>query len=101
MLASQEGATSNPANAKAAGKDPKKDAKKPAKGATVEVDRNAPKALEIEYPEVASECDYILIEKSFIGNKSGQADKAAAKRAALKSQMTDKGSAAGGAGAAS
>ena len=71
MLASQEGAASNPANAKAAGKDPKKDAKKPAKGATVEVDRNAPKPLEIEYPEISSEVDYILIEKSFVQNKSG------------------------------
>ena len=69
MLASQEGAPSA-GNAKPAGKDPKKDAKKPAKGATIEADRNAPKPLEIEYPEIASECDYLLIEKSFVQNKS-------------------------------
>ena len=69
MLASQEGAPSA-GNAKQAGKDPKKDVKKPAKGATAEVDRNAPKPLEIEYPEIASEVNYLLIEKSFVQNKT-------------------------------
>ena len=64
LLASQDGTVSQ-SNIK--GKDPKKDAKaKPAKGAAADADKNAPKPIEIEYAEIESEKDYILIEKSFI-----------------------------------
>ncbi len=35
------------------------------KGAQAEADKNAPKPIEIEYPEIDSEKDYVLVEKSF------------------------------------
>jgi hypothetical protein len=48
------------------GKDTKaKDPKAAAKGKVQEVDKNAPKQIEIEYPEAESEPDFILIEKTF------------------------------------
>lgn len=64
LLASQENVTSQ-ANIKA--KDAKaKDTKaKPKGGAAVDADKNSPKPIEIEYEEIASEKDYVLIEKSF------------------------------------
>ena len=54
------------------GKDPKaKDTKaKGGKGAAAEGDKNAPKPIEIEYPEIAAEPDFILIEKSFDQSKA-------------------------------
>jgi len=42
-----------------------KDPKAAAKGKVQEVDKNAPKQIEIEYPEAESEPDFILIEKTF------------------------------------
>ena len=43
-----------------------KDTKAKAKGgAAVDADKNSPKPIEIEYEEIASEKDYVLIEKSF------------------------------------
>ena len=42
-----------------------KDPKAAAKGKAAEVDKNAPKQIEVEYPEIESEPDFILIEKSF------------------------------------
>ena len=67
-LQSQEGGVSQ-ANMKADGKPPAKgkDAKAPPKGkAAAEVNNNAPKQVEIEYPEIENEPDFILIEKSFV-----------------------------------
>ena len=47
-------------------KDAKKDTKKPAaKGAQVEADKNNPKPIEIEYPEIESEKDYVIVERTF------------------------------------
>ena len=61
-LESQEGQISQNTKGKS---DPKKDAKgKGGKGGGAE-DKNAPKSLEIEYPEVESEPNYIIIERSF------------------------------------
>ena len=59
-------------NANLKAKDTKaKDAKgKGGKGAAAEGDKNAPKPLEIEYPEIPAEPDFILIEKSFDQGKS-------------------------------
>lgn len=54
------------------GKDAKaKDTKaKGGKGAAADSDKNAPKPIEIEYPEIAAEPDFVLIEKSFDYGKS-------------------------------
>ena len=84
LLASQDGVASQ-SNIKA--KDPKKDAKAaPKKGAVVEADKNSPKPIEIEYAEIESEKDYILIEKSFVQGKAAPAQ--VRRSAAVKSQMT-------------
>ena len=56
----------------AKGKDAKgKDAKaaKPAKGGATD-EKNAPKAIEIEYPEIESEPDFLILEHSFMQQKS-------------------------------
>jgi len=47
--------------------DPKKDAKgkAPAKGAAVIEDPNSPKDITIEYPDVPSQPDYLIIDKSY------------------------------------
>ncbi len=64
LLASQENNATSQPNLKA--KDAKaKDPKAKGKGAAVESDKNAPKPIEIEYAEITSEKDYILMEKSF------------------------------------
>ena len=95
LLASQDGVASQ-SNIKA--KDPKKDAKAaPKKGAVAEADKNAPKPIEVEYVEIESEKDYILIEKSFIQGKAAPVQ-AAKRSAAVKSQMTAGGAAASTAG---
>lgn len=50
------------------GKDAKgKDAKaaKPGKGGAAD-EKNAPKAIEVEYPEIESEADFLILEHSFI-----------------------------------
>ena len=55
----------------AKGKDGKaKDAKaaKPAKGGAVD-EKNAPKTIEIEYPEIESEPDFLILEHSFMQQK--------------------------------
>ena len=60
-------------NMKTDGKAPAKgkDAKAAPKGkAATEVNNNAPKNVEIEYPEIESEPDFILIEKTFVQGKS-------------------------------
>ena len=64
MLASQDGTVSN-TNVKS--KDAKAKDNKPKAGGkgAVEADKNAPKPIEIEYPEAEFEKDYILVEKSF------------------------------------
>jgi len=67
LLASQDGnvSQSNLNTNTKTGKDAKKDTKsKPAKGAAVEADKNLPKPLEIEYPDIASEVDYVILERS-------------------------------------
>ena len=70
LLASQEGIAASQSNINIKAKDPKKDAKAaPKKGAAVETDKNSPKPIEIEYAEIESEKDYILIEKSFVQGK--------------------------------
>ena len=86
LLASQENVTSQ-ANIKA--KDAKaKDTKAKAKGgAAVDADKNSPKPIEIEYEEIASEKDYVLIEKSFQQGKSKPALPAVRRSQASKSAM--------------
>ena len=78
-MASQEGGVSQAGikGDKAAAKG--KDAKAPAKGkGAADTNVNAPKQIEIEYPEVDSEPDFILIEKTFVeGKKSATAAKRA------------------------
>ena len=65
-LASQEGVISQQ-NLKTGKDAPKgKDAKaKPAGKVVVEVDKNAPKPIEVDYPQIEAEPNFILIEKSF------------------------------------
>ena len=63
----------------------------------MEADKNSPKPIEVEYPEdVVSEKDFVLIEKSFQGNKSS-GPSVAKRSTTAKSVMTAAGSAAGGA----
>ena len=65
-LESQEGVLSQ--NPKGGKTDPKKDKGKASKNAAAE-DKNAPKHIEIEYPEVESEPSYLIMEKSFLSLK--------------------------------
>ena len=75
-LESQEGQTSQ-AKSKI---DPKKDKGKAAKGAAD--DKNAPKSIEVEYPDVESEPNFILLEKTFTQlNKKPEAKRPVAKSA--------------------
>ena len=66
LLASQDGNVSQAELKGGKAKDPKKDAKSaPKKGAQVEADKNCPKPIEIEYPEIQTEKDYVIMERSF------------------------------------
>jgi hypothetical protein len=76
QAAAQQQKQQNAAPAQAPGKDnkkadPKKDAKgkPPAKGAVVADDPNSPKDIVVEYPEVPSLPDYVIIDKSYLKMK--------------------------------
>jgi len=59
-------ATGKPATGKDAKKDAKAAGKPPAKGAAVVEDKNAPKPIEIEYPEdVESDPSFLVLERNF------------------------------------
>lgn len=59
-------ATGKPATGKDAKKDAKAAGKAPAKGAAVVEDKNAPKPIEIEYPEdVESDPSFLVLERDF------------------------------------
>ena len=64
MLLSQDGTTSQNALKKDT-KAKETKGKGGGKAAQVEADKNAPKPIEIEYPEVSYEKDYVLVERTF------------------------------------
>ena len=75
-IASQ-GSTGSKMELKKGGKEaPKADKKGAAKGQTPLEDHNAPKNIEIEYEEIESEPDFIIIEKSFEGVKKPAVEQA-------------------------
>ena len=74
---------------KKGGKDaPKVDKKAAAKGQTPIEDLNAPKAIEIEYEEIESEPDFMIIEKSFQGAKKPKVEQKESKAGTRSQAMT-------------